>query len=77
MVPDTTFTLPEELLVARKELDGHYLWLTGQPTRAIEALREAQVRELQLRYTEPTYYPRPVAEVLNRLTGAGTKSTNA
>lgn len=73
----TNFTLPEELSVARKELDGHYLWLTGEPTRALEALQEAQVRERQLRYTEPTWYPRPVAEVLKRLTGDNPSSGNA
>ncbi len=73
----TNFPLPEELSVARRELDGHYLWLTGEPTRAIEALQEAQVREQQLRYTEPTWYPRPVAEVLKRLTGENPHSGNA
>ena len=73
----TGFTLPEELSVARKELDGHFLWLTGEPTRAIETLHEAQLRERQLRYTEPTWYPRPVSEVLKRLTGDTTNSGNA
>ena len=73
----TSFPLPEELSVARKELDGHFLWLTGEPTRAIEALQEAQLRERQLRYTEPTWYPRPVSEVLKRLTGDTTNSGNA
>ena len=66
----TNFPVPEELTVARIELDGHYLWLTGEPAHAIEKLEEAQVRERQLRYTEPTYYPRPIAEVLKRLTNA-------
>ena len=73
----TSFPLPEELSVARKELDGHFLWLTGEPTRAIEALQEAQLRERQLRYTEPTWYPRPVSEVLKRLTGDTANSGNA
>lgn len=63
----TNFPVPEEIAVARLELDGHYLWLQGEPHHAIEKLEEAQVRERQLRYTEPTYYPRPVAEVLKRL----------
>ena len=73
----TSFPLPEELSVARKEIDGHFLWLTGEPTRAIESLQEAQLRERQLRYTEPTWYPRPVSEVLKRLTGDTTNSGNA
>lgn len=63
----TNFPVPEELAVARIELDGHYLWLQGEPHHAIEKLEEAQVRERQLRYTEPTFYPRPIAEVLKRL----------
>jgi hypothetical protein len=63
----TNMPLPEELLVARMELDGHYLWLTGEPHHAIEKLEETAVRERQLRYSEPTYYPRPVAEVIKRL----------
>lgn len=64
----TSFSAPAELLVARTELDGHYLWLTGDPHHAIEKLTEASTQERQLRYTEPTWYPRPVAEVLARLT---------
>jgi hypothetical protein len=68
---------PEELLAARIEVDGHYLWLTGEPHHAIEKLEEAQVRERHLRYTEPTYYPRPVAEVLKRLNPESTNSGNA
>ena len=66
----TNFPVPEEITVARIELDGHLLWLDGEPAHAIERLEEAQTRERQLRYTEPTYYPRPVAEVLRRLVSA-------
>lgn len=73
----TNFQVPEELLVARMELDGHLYWLAGESQHAIEKLEEAQVRERQLRYTEPTYYPRPVAEVLQRLTGDSGSSGNA
>ena len=73
----TNFPAPEELLVARQELDGHYAWLLGQPHVAIEKLEEAQIRERQLRYTEPTWYPRPIAEVLKRLHPDSSSSGNA
>ena len=73
----TNYPLPEELSVARMELDGHLLWLAGDPHHAIEKLEEAQVRERQLRYTEPTWYPRPVAEVLARFNGDNGSSGNA
>ncbi len=73
----TNFPLPEELSVARTELDGHYLWLSGEPHHAMEKLQEAQLRESQLRYSEPSYYPRPVAEVLKRLAGENASSGNA
>jgi hypothetical protein len=73
----TTFPAPEELLAARIEIAGHYLWLTGEPQHAIEKLEEAQFREQHLRYTEPTYYPRPVAEVLKRLNPEHANSGNA
>ncbi len=71
----TNFSAPEELITARLELDGHFLWLTGHPHQAIEKLEEAQVRQSQLRYTEPTWYPRPVAEVLQRLRPSNTSSS--
>ncbi|MBM3763420.1 MAG: hypothetical protein FJW36_24685 [Acidobacteria bacterium] len=70
----TNYPVPEELVVARLELDGHYLWLKGEPHHAIERLEEAQVRERQLRYTEPTWYPRPIAEVLKKLNPENTNS---
>jgi len=73
----TSFPAPEELLAARIEIAGHYLWLTGEPQHAIEKLEEAQYRETHLRYTEPTYYPRPVAEVLKRLNPEHANSGNA
>jgi tetratricopeptide (TPR) repeat protein len=63
----TNFSVPEELVVARQELDGHLLWLAGRPHPAIEKLEDASRKEAQLRYTEPTWYPRPIAEVLKRL----------
>jgi len=73
----TNYSAPRELLVARMELDGHYLWLKGEPHHAIEKLEEAQTHERQLRYTEPTWYPRPIAEVLKRLNPDSTHSGNA
>jgi hypothetical protein len=63
----TNFSVPEELVAARTELEGHLLWVAGRAQQAIEKLEEASVKERQLRYTEPTWYPRPVAEVLKRL----------
>jgi tetratricopeptide (TPR) repeat protein len=62
----TNFSVPEELVVARMELDGHLLWLRGRAQLAIEKLEQASQQEKQLRYTEPTWYPRPVQEVLAR-----------
>jgi hypothetical protein len=72
----TNYSMPEELAVARMELDGHYLWLQGDPHHALEKLEEASVRERQLRYTEPTWYPRPVAEVMKKLNPESTSSGN-
>lgn len=73
----TNFSVPEELVAARLELDGHLLWLAGRPQQAIEKLEEASRKEGQLRYTEPTWYPRPVAEVLQRLRPATGSSGTA
>jgi tetratricopeptide (TPR) repeat protein len=73
----TSYPVPEELVAARMELEGHYLWLTGEAVRAVERLQEAQIRERQLRYTEPIWYPRPIAEVLKKLTGDTASSGNA
>lgn len=71
----TNYSLPEELAVARMELDGHYLWLKGEPHHALEKLEEVSVRERQLRYTEPTWYPRPVAEVIKKLNPESSSSS--
>jgi tetratricopeptide (TPR) repeat protein len=73
----TSYSVPEELIVARMELDGHYYWLTGEANRAVERLQEARSRESHLRYTEPTWYPRPIAEVLKKITGEAPTSGNA
>ncbi|GAB4366203.1 MAG: hypothetical protein OHK0021_09700 [Bryobacter sp.] len=62
----TNFSVPEELVVARVELDGHLLWLRGRAQLALEKWEQASTMEKQLRYTEPTWYPRPVAEVIER-----------
>jgi hypothetical protein len=65
----TNYALPEELIVARKELDGQLYWQSGMLVRGRELLLEAQYMEQALRYTEPTWYPRPIAEVLARMDG--------
>jgi tetratricopeptide (TPR) repeat protein len=53
---------PEELIVAREELRGHILLAEGALGLGFEHLREASRKERMLRYTEPNWYPRPVAE---------------
>lgn len=71
----TGYSTPEELVVARKELDGHLLWHAGMTIHGRERLLEAQHSEQALRYTEPSWYPRPISEVIARLDGE--KSPNS
>jgi tetratricopeptide (TPR) repeat protein len=58
---------PEELVVARRELDGHLAVAEGKVGTAIKTLQAASNGERKLVYTEPPYYPRPVAEVLGQV----------
>jgi tetratricopeptide (TPR) repeat protein len=58
---------PEELAVARRELDGHLAAAEGKVSTAIKTLQAASNGERKLVYTEPPYYPRPVAEVLGQV----------
>jgi tetratricopeptide (TPR) repeat protein len=55
---------PAELQVARQELAGHIEIAGGQVTRGMKHLENASKAERKLTYTEPPYYPRPVAEAL-------------
>ena len=51
----------EELQVARLELDGHIAASARRYKRALNVLKTASDRERRLVYSEPPYYPRPVA----------------
>ncbi len=54
----------EELQVARLELDGHIAASAKRYKRALNVLQTASDRERRLVYSEPPYYPRPVALTL-------------
>jgi hypothetical protein len=58
---------PPELLVARQELAAHLEFAGGNPARALKLFEAASKAECRLTYTEPPYYPRPVAEVTGRV----------
>ncbi len=53
---------PPELQVARQEMAGHILLAEGQIERGLKQLETASKAERRLTYSEPPYYPRPVAE---------------
>jgi tetratricopeptide (TPR) repeat protein len=55
---------PPELQVARQELAGHIDVAQGNISRGLKMLATASKAERRLTYTEPPYYPRPVAEAL-------------
>ncbi len=55
---------PPELQVARQELAGHLEIVSGRIDRGLKQLEAASKAERRLTYTEPPYYPRPVAEAL-------------
>ena len=58
---------PEPLKVARQELDGHLKIAEGKLGHGLKTLQEASLAETRLDYTEPPYYPRPVAEALGQI----------
>jgi tetratricopeptide (TPR) repeat protein len=58
---------PAELQVARQELAGHVEAADGHLDKALKTLDAASKAERKLTYTEPPYYPRPVAEALGNL----------
>ena len=57
---------PAELEVARQELDAHLELAAGHTGRALKQFELASKAERRLVYTEPPYYPRPVAEPWGR-----------
>jgi tetratricopeptide (TPR) repeat protein len=57
---------PTELEVARQELQAHLELADGHTGRALKQFEQASKAERHLVYTEPPYYPRPVAEPWGR-----------
>ena len=57
---------PTELDVARRELQAHLELADGHTGRALRQFEQASQAERRLVYTEPPYYPRPVAEPWGR-----------
>jgi len=55
---------PPELRVARKELAGQLAVAHGRLGKGLRLLDAASKAERRLTYTEPPYYPRPVAEAM-------------
>ena len=67
---------PMELTVAREELTGHILAAEGKVGKGLKTLENASKAQRKLRYSEPAYYPRPVAEALGEVAlRHGKKST--
>ncbi len=58
---------PEELVVARRELDGHLAVAEGKLSAGLKTLQAASNGERRLVYSEPPFYPRSVAEVLGQV----------
>lgn len=50
-----------ELQTARIELDAHIAAATGRSKRALNTFKKAMDKERAMVYSEPPYYPRPVA----------------
>jgi hypothetical protein len=57
---------PAELDAARQELQAHLELADGRTGRALKQFELASKAERRLVYTEPPYYPRPVAEPWGR-----------
>src|SRR5208282_3221606 len=58
---------PAELTVAREELAGHIQAAEGKVLKGLKTLENASKMQRKLRYSEPSYYPRPVAEALGEV----------
>lgn len=59
-------SIPDQLDIARTELEGYIDVKTGKTSRGFDVLRKAAQMEGALIYTEPPSYPRPVQELLGR-----------
>ena len=59
--------------MARQELAGHLALAEGRTGRALKQFQAASKAERRLTYTEPPYYPRPVAEVWGRAAAKANK----
>jgi tetratricopeptide (TPR) repeat protein len=57
----------EELQTARVELNAHIAAASGRTKRALNVFKKAMDRERAMVYSEPPYYPRPVAIPLGNL----------
>jgi len=68
---------PAELQVARKEMAGQLEVARGHVGRGLKLLETASKAERRLTYTEPPYYPRPVAEALGNLAAKNNKNNLA
>ena len=68
---------PAELRVARQELAAHLVLAKGKVSRGLNLLEIASEAERHLTYTEPPYYPRPVAEALGQAALKNGKTTLA
>lgn len=59
-------SIPDQLEVARTELEGYIAVKSGKGGRGLEIMRKAAQLEGALIYTEPPSYPRPVQELLGK-----------
>jgi tetratricopeptide (TPR) repeat protein len=59
--------VPVELRVAKRELEAQILASRRKTDRAIAALQKLSKRQRALAYSEPPFYPRPVADVIARI----------
>ncbi len=57
---------PTELEVARQDMQAHLELADGHMHHALKLFEQASKAERRLTYTEPPYYPRPVAEPWGR-----------
>jgi uncharacterized protein HemY len=56
-----------ELRIARDELDGQIAAAAGHYRAGMKKLQAASQQERAMTYSEPPYYPRPVAESMGAL----------
>jgi tetratricopeptide (TPR) repeat protein len=68
---------PQELEVARLEMSAHLDLADGRAAKALKEFETASKAERRLTYTEPPYYPRPVAEAWGRAAQRAGKTDEA